>query len=72
MKRTIRFAILGLLLLLLTYWLGYRNGFSNAQMTGRMIMARDASDMPPINGEHAVIYDPVFSRQNAIPDKVKW
>jgi hypothetical protein len=71
MKRTITFATLGLLLLLFTYWIGYRNGFSNAQRAGRNIISRDASDIPPIKGEHAVIYDPALSRQNAIPDRVK-
>jgi hypothetical protein len=71
MKRTITFATFGLLLLIFTYWLGYRNGLSNAQRTGRIIIARDTSDIPPIGVEHAVSYDPVFSRQNAIPDRVK-
>jgi hypothetical protein len=70
MNRIITFAFLGLLLLF-AYWLGYRNGVSHAQRTGRVIIARDANDMPPVRGEHVASYDPYFIRQNPIPEKVK-
>ena len=69
MKRTISLSTFAVIVLLLTYGLGYWSGPSHAQRGLRVIMARDTGDSPQSRGK--ADYEPYFTRQNAIPDKVK-
>jgi hypothetical protein len=69
MKKSIWLAVFAVLLLLLGYGLGYRNGFSQARKGTRVFIGRDASDH--LEASEKASYEPYFTRQNLIPDKVK-
>jgi len=69
MKKNISLAVFAGLLLLLAYGLGYWNGFSQARKGPRVFVATDASDNRQASGK--ANYEPYFTRQNTIPDKVK-
>jgi hypothetical protein len=56
-------------LLLLSYGLGYWSGFSHARKGVRTVVARDTSDSLQSSGKS--VYEPYFTRQNPIPDKVE-
>ena len=63
MKKRISLAVFAVLLLLLVY------GFSQARKGPRVFVATDASDNRQASGKAK--YEPYFTRQNTIPDKVK-
>jgi hypothetical protein len=69
MKRKMVLSLIALLLLLLSYGFGYWNGFSHAQRGVCVVVARDASDSQQSSGKQG--YEPYFSKQNAISDKVR-
>jgi hypothetical protein len=69
MKEKITSSLVAVVLLLLTYGLGYWNGFSHAQKGVRVVVARDTSDRPQSSGKAE--YEPYLTRQNAIPDKAQ-
>ena len=68
MKKKIGLSVLLMLLLLLTYGLGYRTGFSHAQKGRRVIVALDATDSQQPSGKGE--YESYFTKQNPVPDRV--
>ena len=68
-KKKIPLSVLVVLLLLLTYGLGYWTGFSHAPKGLRAIVAMDMADSQQSSGKAE--YDPYFTKQNPIPDTVK-
>ena len=68
-KKKMELSVLVGLLLLLTYGLGYWTGFSHAQKGRRVIVAVDVTDSQQSSGKAE--YDPYFTKQNPIPDRVK-
>ena len=69
MKKKIALSVVLMLLLLLTYGLGYWTGFSRAQSRPRLIVGRDTADNQQSSLKSE--YEPYFTQQNRIPDKVK-
>lgn len=68
-KKKLVQSVLVVLLLLLTYGLGYWNGFSHARKGPHVTVARDTADSQQSSGKAE--YDPFFTKQNPIPDTVK-
>ena len=69
MTQKIALSVVVVMLLLLTYGLGYWTGYSRAQKARRVIVAMDTTDSQQRSGKAE--YEPYFTKQNAIPDKVK-
>ncbi len=69
-KRKILLSVVVVLLLPLTYGLGYWTGFSHAQKRPRVIVAMDTADSQQ-QSPGKMGYDPYSTKQNPIPDKVK-
>lgn len=61
--------MLVVLLLPLTYGLGYWTGSSHAQKVPGVIVAMDTADSQQSSGR--VEYEPYFTKRNLIPDKVR-
>ena len=68
-KKKIELSVLLMLLLLLTFGLGYWAGISRARKVASVIVAIDTADSKQSSGKSG--YDPYYSKQNAIPDRVK-
>ena len=62
-------SVLVVLMLLLTFGLGYWTGFSHTQNASRVIVAMDTADSQQSSGK--VEYEPYFTKQNQIPSTVK-
>jgi hypothetical protein len=69
MKKKIVLSLIGVLMLVLSYGLGYWSGFSHARKGVRVMVARDTSDSQQSSGKAE--YEPYFTKQNPIPDRVK-
>ena len=69
MRKKTALSVLVVLLLPLTYGLGYWTGFSHARKGPRVIVAMDTADSQRSAGKAE--YEPYFTKQNSIPDKVK-
>ena len=69
MKKRIVLSLIALLVLVLTYGLGYWSGLSHARKGVRVMVARDTSDSQQASGKAE--YEPYFTKQNPIPDRVK-
>jgi len=69
MKKKLVLSLIAVLLLLLTFGLGYWSGFPQARKGVRVIVARDTSDSRQSSGKAE--YQPYFTKQNPIPDRVK-
>ena len=69
MKKSIALAVFTVFLLMLAYGIGYRNGFSQARKGPGVFVATDTSDNLQASGDPS--YEPYFTRQNHISDKVK-
>ena len=69
MKRNLCLSLIAMLLLVLAFGLGYWSGRSQARNGVRVIVARDTGDSQQSSGK--VGYEPYFTKQNPIPDKVK-
>lgn len=67
--KKIALSVLVVLMLLLTFGLGYWTGFSHARKAPRVIVAMDTADGQSSSGQAE--YDPYFTKQNQIPDRVK-
>jgi hypothetical protein len=68
-NKKIALNVLVLLLLPLTYGLGYWTGISHARKGSRVIVAMDTADSQKSSGKAE--YEPYFTKQNPISDKVK-
>ncbi len=68
-KKKIALSVLVVVVVLLTYGLGYWTGFSHAQKGPRVIVAMDTADSQQPSGKAE--YEPYFTEHNPIPDKVK-
>ncbi len=68
-NKKIALNVIFLLMLLFTYGLGYWAGFSHARKVPRVVVAKDTADNQPSSGNAG--YEPYFTKQNSIPDKVK-
>ena len=69
MKKRIVLSVIAVLVLVLTYGLGYWSGLSHARKGVRVMVARDTSDNKRSLGKAE--YEPYFTKQNPIPDRVK-
>ena len=69
MRQKVVWGSVVVLLLLLSYVLGYWSGFTHAPRGGRVIVATDTSDSRQSSGK--VRHEPYSTRQNAIPDKLQ-
>ena len=69
MKKRIVLSLIAVLVLVLSYGLGYWSGFSHARKGVRVTVARDTSDSQQSSGKAE--YEPYFTKQNPIPDRVK-
>ena len=69
MRKRITLSGASLLLLLFAFALGYWSGLSHARKGVRVIVGRDTSDGKQTLGK--TVYEPYFTKQNPIPDKVK-
>lgn len=69
MKKRIVLGLIAVLVLVLTYGLGYWSGFSRARRGVRVMVARDTSDSQQSSGKAE--YEPYFTKQNPIPGRVK-
>ena len=69
MKKKIVSSLIAVLLLMLTYGLGYWSGFSQARKDVRVMIVSDANDSQQLSGKSE--YEPYFTKQNSIPDRVK-
>ena len=69
MKKRIVLSLNAVLVLVLTYGLSYWSGFSHAGKGVRVMVARDTSDSQQSSGKAE--YEPYFTKQNPIPDRVK-
>jgi len=70
MKQRIVLIVVALLLLWLTYDLGYRSGYSRARQSVPVIVARDVNDSPQASttvGQK----DPYYKTANSIPESVR-
>jgi len=70
MKKRIASSLIMVRSLLLAEGLGYWRGLSCAQHGARVIVASDTSDKQP-SSSGKTGYEPYFTRQNPIPDKLK-
>ena len=70
MKRKLLSRLMLVLVVILAYGLGYWSGFSRAQNAPRVIVGRDTADSR-ISSAGKEGYEPVFTKRNQIPDKVK-
>ena len=68
-NKKIALTVIFLLMLLLTYGLGYWAGFSRARKVPRVVVAMDTADTQQSSGKAG--YGPYFTKENPIPDKVK-
>ena len=68
-KKKIALNVFVLLLLPLTYGLGYWTGISHPRKGPRVIGAPDMADSQQSSGKAE--YEPYFTKQNPIPDKLK-
>ena len=69
MKKRIVLSVIAVLVLALTYGLGYWSGLSRAREGVRAMVARDTRDSQRSSGKAE--YEPYFTKQNLIPDRVK-
>jgi len=69
MKKKIVLSLLAVFILLFTFGLGYWSGFSHARKGVQEVVARDTSDSQQSSGKGK--YEPYFTKQNPIPDRVK-
>jgi flagellar basal body-associated protein FliL len=69
MKKKIVLSLIAVLVLVLTYGLGYWSGFSHARKAVRAMVARDTSDSQQSSGKAE--YEPYFTKQNPIAGRVK-
>ena len=70
MRKRIAYALIIALLLLLSFGAGYWSGFSHARSGTRIIVQRDSSDIPGVTTAKTE-YEPYFTKQNPIPDRVR-
>ena len=68
-KKRIAVSVLVVLMLLLTFGLGYWTGLSHAQKAPRVIVAMDTADSQQSSGKAE--YEPYFTKQNQVPGTVK-
>ena len=71
MRKRIAFTVAATLLLLFAFGLGYWSGFLRARQGVRVIVARDTSDGQQTSGKTINVYEPYFTKQNKIPDRVR-
>jgi len=69
MKKKIVLSLLAVLILLFTYGLGFWSGFSHARKGLQVVVARDTSNSQQSSSKGE--YEPYFTKQNPIPDRVK-
>ena len=69
MKKRIVLSVIAVLVLVLTYGLGYWSGLSHVRKGVPVMVARDTSDSQRSSGKAE--HEPYFTKQNPISDRVK-
>ena len=69
MRTKIVSSVVAVLLLLLSFALGYLTGYSHARQAPRIIIDRDTSDAG--QGSAKSVSEPYFTKRNAIPNEVR-
>jgi len=70
MRKRIAYTLILMLLFLVAFGGGYWSGYSDAQTRMRVFVGTDPSDSPRMTTAKTE-YQPYFTQQNLIPDKVR-